>query len=403
MGGKTTRPTEAGDMSNNNKRFSFRLKPGTDVERALNAVIDDGVVLQKDLQALGFSQDTTWTVWALARNSDNFSISRTGANYVDVIPNTVVQSQVIKADSVSGAGGQQPIDNQQSVEQIRFPGVPLIKDPMSNFRKPAWYESMRMAVKAGKHISLSGPPGIGKSTAVEQLAAEEHMPLVHVGADAGLRRRDLTGNTELINGHTSFMVAEYAAAAVNGWWAIVDEANAAEPDAVMFMNGQIAPPYAINFYGKAAPVHPNFRLFITYNHGLVGTKPLPDSFKDRFFPIKLSFPTDLQLRALLVANGMPEDGNTSAGHSWSTTALAIIKFARMTWEAYEAGRMRYQITPRRLMDAVFLIKSWDNSSTDKVADALDQAVISAVDNTAEVKQLQSILVNVKTELMNGRL
>lgn len=383
-------------------RYSFRIKPGTGVAQVLDEVIQNGITSQEDLRSKNHNSNDIWLAWALARFSDNFSISRSGgASYTDVVPNTVVQSQVVKA-SVLSSDGAGTNDN-QPIESIRFPNVPVIKDPMGNFRRPSWYEPMRIAVKAGKHISLSGPPGIGKSTAVEQLAAEERKPLVHIGADAGLRRRDLTGNTELINGHTSFMVAEYVAAAVNGWWAIVDEANAAEPDAIMMLNGQIAPPYMVNFYGKSAPVHPDFRLFITYNHGLVGTKPLPDSFKDRFFPIKLSFPTDTQLRSLLVANGMPEDGSTSNGHSWVTVAQAVVKFARQSWEAHEKGLMRYQITPRRLMDAIFLIKTWDNSSTDKVAEALDLAVISAVDNQAEVTQLQRILFTIKTELMNGRL
>lgn len=382
--------------------YSFRLKAGTDVEQVMDRLLaSPEAVLKDDLRA-DFRHEALSLVWALSRYSDNFAISRTGpASYVDVVPQTVVQSQIVQADTVTGAtNGNQPAT--PTVEQIRFPDVPVIGDPMTNFRKPAWFEAMRMAVRAGKHVSLSGPPGIGKSTAVEQLAAEEHHPLVHIGGDAGLRRRDLTGNVELINGHTSFMAAEYVTAAINGWWAIVDEANAAEPDAIMMMNGQIAPPYQINFYGRSAPVHPDFRLFITYNHGLVGTKPLPDSFKDRFFPIKLGFPSDSQLRALLVANGMPDDG-ASNGHNWIVVGKAIVRYGSLAWEAHEKGQMRYQITPRRLMDAAWLMVAWENTSTDKFAEAIEMAVINAVDNTAEATQLKRILSTVKDELMYGRL
>lgn len=389
------------------RQYTFRTKTDSKLEQMMTALLDRGARTQEDLRELGFSWNDVWCVWSLSRYCDNLSINNGNILYTDVVPNTVVNVQgATFAGPMNGQVAQaQAPEASPDVEQVRFPGVPVIHDPMDNFRKPSWFEPMRTAVRAGKHISLSGPPGIGKSTAVEQLAAEEHMPLVHIGADAGLRRRDLTGNVELINGHTSFMVAEYAAAAVFGWWAVIDEANAAEPDAIMSLNGQIAPPYTVQFYGKSAPVHPNFRLFITYNHGLVGTKPLPDSFKDRFFPIKLGFPTDLQLRNILLANGMPEDSRPGAddSHSWNTISSAIIKYARLTWEAYEQGRMRYQITPRRLMDAVFLLKAWDSGTTNKVAEALDMAVINAVDNMAEVKQLQSILVTVKMELMNGRL
>lgn len=387
------------------RQYSFRIKPGSEVALALDDVIGNNESSKDSLRGK-FSHTALGMIWDLSRNCDNFSISRSGGvTYTDIIPNTMVLSQTIQAESVNGTGATPQVDN-QPVEQIRYPAVPTIKDPMDFFRKPLWFEAMRTAVKAGKHISLSGPPGIGKSTAVEQLAAEEHVPLIHVGADAGLRRRDLTGQTELINGHTSFMMAEYAAAAMFGWWAIIDEANAAEPDAIMSLNGQIAPPYMVNFYGKSAPVHPNFRLFITYNHGLVGTKPLPDSFKDRFFPIKLGFPTDYQLRQLLLANGMPETGFLphSDTLTWDVAGRAIIRFARLVWEAYETGKMRYQITPRRLMDSVFLMSNHESiPSASSIAEALDMAVINAVDNTVEAQQLQRILATVKSEVEFGRL
>lgn len=184
-------------------KYSFRIKSGTELEQVLDEIMA-GTTNQKELLDKHYAWNTVWTAWALGRFSDNFSLSRAGASYTDVVPNTIVQSQVVQADQIAGTPSN---DNQPQVEQIRFPGVPIIDDPMPNFRKPSWFESMRLAVRAGKHISLSGPPGIGKSTAVAQLAAEEHKPLVHIGADAGLRRRDLTGNTELINGHTSFSPA----------------------------------------------------------------------------------------------------------------------------------------------------------------------------------------------------
>jgi len=240
-------------------------------------------------------------------------------------------------------------------------------------------------VSEGKHISLAGPPGIGKSTAVEQLAIECHKPLISVGADSGLRRRDLTGSTELVNRHTQFVVAEYAAAAVHGWWAKIDEANAAEPDALMYLNAQIAPPYLVTFRGQAYPVHPEFRLFITYNPGLVGTKPLPDSFKDRFFPVKLEFPGAGQLRKMLEAHGMPQTSEPG----WQDV---VIKYGLACWEQHTKGRCRYQITPRRLMDAVVLVRYGED-----VRNALRECVVDAVDNPAEATLLKQLLGNIDSE------
>jgi len=218
--------------------------------------------------------------------------------------------------------------------------------------------------------------------------------LVNISADSGLRRRDLVGNVELVNSHTQFQVALYLAAVKFGWWVKIDEVNAAEPDALMYINSQLAPPYSANYYGKQVPVHEDFRLFVTYNPGLIGTKPLPPAFKDRFFPIKLEFPTEYQLQKMLVANGMPEIGE-DRNENWTK---AVVAYGVRSWEAHKSGRMRYQITPRRLMDAIELVKSGED-----VFDSLEEAVIAAVDNYAEIRVLQDVLKNVKQEYEFGRI
>jgi hypothetical protein len=61
--------------------------------------------------------------------------------------------------------------------------------------------------------------------------------------------------------------------------------------------------------------------------------------------------------------------------------------------------MRYQITPRRLMDAVTLV-TLDECD---VFEAIDAAVIAAVDNVAENRVLKEILNQVKQAAEFGRL
>jgi len=207
--------------------------------------------------------------------------------------------------------------------------------------------------------------------------------LVTVSGDAGFRRKDLVGSLQIANGRSFFEVAEYAAAVVNGWWALVTEVNAADADALLFMNSQMAPPYVINIAGKAYPVHPNFRLFVSYNPGLVGTKPLPQSFKDRFFSIQVPFFTEARLRSLLVANGAPED---------IVWVEEIVQFGMLMWKAHERGQMRYQVTSRRLMDAVELMKCDIVTST---IEAINLAVISAIDSPVEAQTARQLLNNVR--------
>lgn len=374
-------------------RYTFRVKQNSELEKALEVALGcHGGVTQRELAKGGMSYKFAHTLSVLGSDTDNFSFSRNGVSYVDVVPTTIIK----KAESVSAGVLTSSNDNEATESPIMFPETPFVPARMKNFRKPVWYDRMKMMVGAGKHIALAGPPGIGKSTAVEQLAADNHIPLVNISSDAGLRRRDLTGNVELVNSHTQFMVAEYVAAAVNGWWVKIDEVNAAEPDALMFLNSQIAPPYTVNFYGQSMKVHPDFRLFVTYNPGLTGTKPLPESLKDRFFPIKLQFPTTSQLRKLLEANGMPSQNLYEGTYDWTQV---IVEYGRMAWESHEMGRMRYQITPRRLMDAVDLVKLADEN----VFDALEQAVIAAVDNVAESRVLKELLKTLKSTAEFGRM
>jgi midasin (ATPase involved in ribosome maturation) len=238
---------------------------------------------------------------------------------------------------------------------------------------------MREMVNRGRHIALSGPPGVGKDTAVQELAATQGHPLVTIGGDAGFRRKDIVGSLQIRNGQSYMEVAEYAAAVVNGWWALVTEVNAADADALLFINTQLAPPYVVNISGKSYPVHPDFRLFVSYNPGLVGTKPLPQSFKDRFFPIQVPFFSEYQLGRILTAHGMPE------GTDWGTF---ITKFGVTLWEAHTRGQLRYQVTSRRLQDAVELMLS---GVVDNPREAIRQAVIAAIDSSIEAKVAETVL------------
>jgi len=122
---------------------------------------------------------------------------------------------------------------------------------------------------------------------------------------------------------------------------------------------------------------------VTYNPGLVGTKPLPPSFKDRFYPIKQDFPADYELRRLLKANGLPDNGN------WSDS---VLEFARKMYDAHQHGQMRYQISPRRLIDAIDLM---NHGFTDDVKTALRMAVVATIDSPLESRVAEDILRNME--------
>jgi len=276
----------------------------------------------------------------------------------------------------------------EKYDPLRWPQSPPIIDLMENFDEPDWFDTMVFMVDHGKHIALEGPPGVGKDTAVQQLAALKGVSLVTVGGDAGFRRRDLVGTTHISNGTSFFEVGEYAAAAINGWWVLLTEVNAADADALMYINAQLAPPYVVTMQGKAYPVHDDFRIFVSYNHGLIGTKPLPQSFKDRFFSIKVPFFTESQLKRRLLSMGMRKLSSTDYPNS------AIVQYGVKMWDAHERGHMRYQITTRRLADALLLINVLDMAPDE----AIRVAVISAIDSPVESRAAKKVLEEVMRRL-----
>lgn len=216
------------------------------------------------------------------------------------------------------------------------PGSPEMPDP---WIEPPWFSLMQEKVARGRHIALKGPPGCGKTTAVEALAAMFNRTLVNIPCDVGLHRRDMTGSAEVREGNSWFDVAQYSTAAYLGWWAKLDEVNYVSSDALGFLNGQLASPYQVGFHGTSRPVNrKDFRCFITYNEGLAGTKLLPQALLDRFTIFEVGYPDDDTLSHLLIAHGAKD----------SVTVARTINVAREVW----GSRLKFQLSPRRLYDAM---------------------------------------------------
>lgn len=275
-----------------------------------------------------------------------------------------------------GEEGKAP-DVRQAV--LIYPERPELPLPKLNYIQPIWYKRMVAVLDSGRHVAISGPPGCGKSTGPEQYFIEKGIPFVVVNGDAGLRRRDLEGTPSIDKHGSWFQVAEFAAAAVLGWACVINEVNAADADALLWLNGIIEVPHHITIGGRSFPVHPDFRLVVTYNPGLVGTKALPQAFKDRFFPIKLAFPPKAFLRRILVAKGMDPQ---------AAYADRLLKYAADCWALHEKGNLRYQISPRRLFDVVFLM---DSAPETALEDAIKQAIVDSVDSPADCTLLLKLV------------
>lgn len=387
----------------------LRVRANGELDNVLRAIFENGPLSREELIEAGGLSRSRKIPRLVQKWFDNVRVDVAGggasATYVDIAPKAPISigADVVQIDGDKGTGAK-------PVERVQWPQAPPLIEEMENFRKPSWFETMRTMVKAGRHISLESPPGMGKDTAIQQLAAEEGMPLVTVSGDGGFRRRDLVGTIELADGSSFFQVAEYAAAAINGWWVLITEVNAAAADALLFINNQLAPPYVVSVHGKAYPVHPNFRLFVSYNAGLIGTKPLPPSFKDRFFPIKIGFFNELQLRRRLEAWGLPEEWERRTDDPELNAVVArslggrtawadrLVKFGILMWEAHEKGQMRYQISVRRLID---VIKLMELTAVPDVWAGIRAAVIATIDSPIEAKVAEKVLKATKGRFVDG--
>ena len=375
----------------NEDQIVLKVRDDSEIGRALNA-LKERPLTDEELKQIGGKARTHWLIRQFPKWFTNVEITNVHGDreapveleYTDVQP---VRVDVMHVNQAVDVGHKVNED----FDPLRWPDAPPIIQAMENFDKPRWFDLMERVVEQGRHIALEGPPGTGKDTAVQQLAAKLGKTLVTIGGDAGFRRRDLVGNAHIANGSSHFEVGEYVAAAVNGWWVLLTEVNAADPDALMYINAQLAPPYIVTIQGRAYPVHKDFRIFVSYNHGLIGTKPLPQSFKDRFFSVKVPFFTERGLEKRLEAMGpWSHEPMYEMGYS------VVIQFGLKMWDAHERGQMRYQVTTRRLADALMLITLMGSDSNG----AIKQAVIAAIDNPMEAKAAENVLKNVIQGVVN---
>lgn len=248
---------------------------------------------------------------------------------------------------------------------------------------PPWFDELQAAVTIG-HVELMGPAGSGKTLAVQKLATLQGRRLAIITADGGLRKRDLVGQRELINGQTFFKASQFATAARDGDWALIDEANMAEASAMGFLNGMLDRPgtegSTFLLDGRAIPVHPDFRLFITRNPGYRGTSPMNEALRDRFWSIEVPPLMGEALRQMLKAHSVP--AKSIEGSAMVVEAL---------YSAWEKNRISYQISPRRVIQTADIAKKLKGVLFE---DLLRKSIMTKVDQKHDRDSVSQIITEV---------
>ena len=235
-------------------------------------------------------------------------------------------------------------------ESVIWSDVPVATSSVNgDYVSPPWLAELTAAATIG-HVELMGPAGSGKTLAVHHLATEQGRKLAVVTADGGLRKRDLVGQRELIAGSTIFTAAEFATAARDGDWALIDEANMAEPDAMSFINGMTDRPgqqgSTFQIAGQTIEVHPDFRCFITRNPGYIGTRSMNEALRDRFWSIEVPPLSGESLAAMLAA------------HNVATADIPeSVWLIDQLYRSWEDNMISYQVSPRRALAAAHMMQA----------------------------------------------
>lgn len=386
----------------------LRVARGGPLDRMLRPMLVDGIASSDhELNDRIGNSNGWWALSSVSKWFDNLSVERVKdeesgnmlrlAHYTDVTPKKAIPvSERLEALKAHVALGQEPVTQPQGQpelgeEPVIWPDVPPQIQPHPNFVEPKWYKTMKHMLKAGRHIRLAGPPSVGKDTAIKQVAWEFGKPLVSLNGSS-LRERHMTGaRAQDASGRSYFLPSQFAAAVVYGWWANITEVNAAEQDVLLYLNSITEEPFTITLNGRAYPVYKDFRLFISYNPGALGTRPIPASLADRFFPIKLEFHDERSLRKVLQANGMPESDLVESGNDYKDWTACLVNFAIKLYAEHDAGKVKYQVTVRRCMDVAELMKHFRTDGIDGFKQAVRAAIIDAIDNPLDAKNAEGLL------------
>lgn len=91
-------------------RYNFRVKSGSELEKAIGIALDHtSGATKRDLgkRGAGLHSQLVHALHVLGENCDNFSLSRHGVSYADVVPTTIIQK--VSADRVvDNVAGHEP-------------------------------------------------------------------------------------------------------------------------------------------------------------------------------------------------------------------------------------------------------------------------------------------------------
>lgn len=220
------------------------------------------------------------------------------------------------------------------------------------------YNNLDPVIEANKFfpVYITGPTGVGKTTAVEQLCSKHSRELIKVNFNNMIDEEQLIGSKTLVDGNVEVIDGPVIIAMKSGKILLLDEIDAAHPNSILCIQSVAeGKPYYYKLKDEWIIPAQGFNIIATANTKgkgddtgeYIGTNIHNEAFLDRFsITLEQSYPpADIEL---LIINKLMEYENCSN----SKFASDLIKWAKVVRKTYQDGGVSENISTRRLIHIV---------------------------------------------------